>query len=188
MWGEQSMTRQRRLPLVISAACAMLMGTATALAQQPAQTRVALGRQPSELMLAAIFVSDIVKSYDFYTKVIGLTICQADGAPRKLPPSARDGQQDFVEIPLNFSGSVADAFFVLVKKPGTTPTKDAGKLTIFGFKVPDVRAAVERVRKAGYEIVSEPHGAQTVTEAMVRDPDGYTVEFIEAPANSAPAK
>jgi catechol 2,3-dioxygenase-like lactoylglutathione lyase family enzyme len=45
--------------------------------------------------------------------------------------------------------------------------------------VDDVKATVKRLRDAGYEIVQEPRGYLTFTEAFVADPDHYTWALIK---------
>ncbi len=46
------------------------------------------------------------------------------------------------------------------------------------LEVPDVKAAVQRLKKAGCRIVQEPREYNTFTEAFVADPDGYTWALI----------
>ncbi len=47
------------------------------------------------------------------------------------------------------------------------------------FLVDDVRGTVKRLRDAGYEIVQEPRGYWSFTEAFVADPDHYTWALIK---------
>ena len=46
------------------------------------------------------------------------------------------------------------------------------------LEVPDVKAAVDRLRQAGHTIVQEPREYNTFSEAFVADPDGYTWALI----------
>ena len=46
------------------------------------------------------------------------------------------------------------------------------------FEVSDVRAAVDRFRAAGYDIVQSPRTYDWGTEAFVRDPDGYIIALV----------
>ena len=135
-----------------------------------------MGSKDSEFLLAKITVSDLDRSLDFYTRLVGLSRA-GGGPPREIDKSAR-----FTEIPLNFSGSLADPFLVIIKEQGLTPTRETAKLTWVGLKVPDVRAAVDRLRAAGYQVRSEPSDHRPGNAfGMVYDPDGYVVEFIQAP-------
>jgi catechol 2,3-dioxygenase-like lactoylglutathione lyase family enzyme len=115
----------------------------------------------------------MVRSYRFYTEVIGLR----PAAPMP-PPTADDPEKDFVEYALNYSGTLADTFFVLMKRKGVTPSAEGAKLSVVGFKVPDISAAVERARAAGSTVIREPGPNAERGYALVTDPDGYTIEFI----------
>lgn len=125
-------------------------------------------------------MSDLAKSFEFYTKVIGLK--HAAARPGQAPPDLHS-KADFVEIPLNYTGTLADPFFVIQTRTGVKPTREAARLTVIGFKVPDTRAAMQRVKAAGYPIDREAREAVPGNVyGMVQDPDGYIVEFIQAPS------
>lgn len=145
----------------------------------PAQPRTTmLGSHAQEFLLAKISVSDLPRSYAFYTQVVGLK----PASPALKAPKAGDPEVDFREIPLNFTGSLADPFFVLVKQRGAVPEAGQARLTWIGFKVPDAKAAIARAEAVGATVVRRPaDGAMAF--GYVRDPDGYTVEFIQAPAH-----
>jgi hypothetical protein len=98
------------------------------------------------------------------------------------PGAANDAQPAFIEIPLNFSGSLADPFFVIVQQRGSKPTPDVAKMTWVGFKVPDAPVAVRRAKEAGYEVVRQAAAVDSgvMSIGIVRDPDGYTVELIQS--------
>lgn len=152
-------------------------------------TRAVLGTQPQQFLLTKITVADLQRSEDFYTRLIGLRRAMPVGVPppaamlKPAAPKAR--QRTRREIMLNFSGTLADPVVVLIGEPGVAPTPEAARLTWVGFKVPDVSAAVQRVKQAGFEIVRDGAAVspQGVRVALVRDPDGYIVELIQTPAN-----
>jgi len=149
----------------------------------PSEIRTPLGTSSEQVLLAKVTVSDLPKSYEFYTKVIGLKWALSAGQPQPpAPVPANDAQPAFIEIPLNFSGSLADPFFVIVQQRGYRPTPDVARMSWIGFKVPDAPAAVRRVRESGYEIVREPKtvGPGVMSIGIVRDPDGYSVEVIQS--------
>jgi catechol 2,3-dioxygenase-like lactoylglutathione lyase family enzyme len=149
-----------------------------------AASRTPLGTSPAQLLLAKITVSDLPRSYAFYTKVIGLkrALSAAQPAPTTDPVPANDSQPTFIEIALNNSGTLADPFFVLVQQRGDLPTPASARLTWVGLKVPDAPAAVRRVREGGYEVVREAAvvGPGEMSIGIVRDPDGYSVELIQS--------
>jgi catechol 2,3-dioxygenase-like lactoylglutathione lyase family enzyme len=162
--------------LVLSAIVAGLAPCARA--QDPPSV-VPMGTQSSELLLSKITVTNLARSFEFYTKVIGLK--HAAARPGQAPPDL-SGSADFTEVPLNFTGSLADPFFVLVKRKGVAPTREGAALAQIGFKVPDVRAMIARYKAAGYKVDREPRDGPGNVYVTVQDPDGYNVEFIQAPS------
>src|SRR5690348_8059946 len=67
-----------------------------------------MGAQPSELIMVQVTVSNIGKSFDFYTKLLGMKRVYVPGEPkRSLDDESADKRK---EIYLNYSGSFADAF------------------------------------------------------------------------------
>jgi catechol 2,3-dioxygenase-like lactoylglutathione lyase family enzyme len=161
----------------------------TANAQQEAPTRpemkppatiVRQGTKPQELYLTKITVSDLLKSYEFYTKVIGLKLVTSPDMELPKAPAAGDPEKDFVEIALNYSGSMRDPLFVLMKRRGKSPSPESASMTSIGFKVLDARATVERAIQAGYKSLRDlPVGGRP---GFVADPDGYTVELVQGPS------
>jgi catechol 2,3-dioxygenase-like lactoylglutathione lyase family enzyme len=179
------MYRHRLAVAIVLSAFAVIGIAISASSQTPAQTpphTTALGTQSSQLLLSKVSTADLEKSYNFYTKVLGLK--HAVTAGQKMPPLSfkTSKEHPFIEIPLNFTGSLADPFFVLVKQEGVNPAPEWTKLIVVGFKVPDARLTLKRIKEAGYEIVRDapPPGPGNVY-AMARDPDGYMVELIQAP-------
>jgi catechol 2,3-dioxygenase-like lactoylglutathione lyase family enzyme len=140
-----------------------------------------IGRSDNELILSKIAVTDFVRSYDFYTRVIGLKLA----SPQLQPPKRTDPQKDFAEFPLNHTGTLADPFFVIYQRKGQVVTPAAAANSVIGFKVPDARAAVARAVAAGARPVGNPPGAGPMAFGMVSDPDGYTIEFVQAASNPA---
>jgi predicted enzyme related to lactoylglutathione lyase len=49
--------------------------------------------------------------------------------------------------------------------------------TRLGFEVPSVDGTIQRLRQAGCDVVTEPHDSPWGRRAVVRDPDGNTVEL-----------
>jgi hypothetical protein len=155
--------------------------SSSTLAEAPAGP-VRLGSRAWEVLFSKFAVSNLARSHDYYTKLIGLQWARPVGQKSFERPDPLSLPRDkFVEIPLNFSGSLADPFFVLVQQPGLTPVARNSHLSWVGFNVQNLRALVERVRRAGYEVVREPFDVNPggMLIGIVRDPDGYSVEFIE---------
>jgi catechol 2,3-dioxygenase-like lactoylglutathione lyase family enzyme len=125
--------------------------------------------KPIRVSGLGIRVSDLERSKNFYTEVLGLKI----GA--RVP-----AQGEAVEYLLGMTGDIrADTLIVIRKgevKPGAT---DFGTITIV---VPSGRKMAERVVAAGYTT------ARPIVDGtnFVKDPDGYTVELYQRPAARAP--
>jgi catechol 2,3-dioxygenase-like lactoylglutathione lyase family enzyme len=151
----------------------------------PQRVTVALGSQPQEFLLAKIAVSDLPRSYEFYTRVIGLKRAISPAQPPQSSPTAADNDKAFIEIPLNFSGSLTDPFFVLTKRRGESPPPELTKLIVVGFKVPSVREALARAAAAGYQRIGREPDDAPMAFGNVADPDGYHIEFIQAPTGHA---
>ena len=141
-----------------------------------------MGTKPQELIMAKVTVSDLPKLYEFYTKIIGLKLVTSPDMPLAKAPTPNDPEKEFVEIPLNYSGSMADPLFLLMKQRGKKPSAEFANMVVIGFKVPDVRGMVERAVKAGHVA---PRGIPGEGQpGFINDPDGYKVELIQVPSFS----
>lgn len=139
------------------------------------QPIVHMGTKPSELITAKITVANLRTSIDFYTKVVGLKQI-------KLPRPAQniDDPDASIEICLNFSSSLADPFLCLLKQKGMVLDREQAKLIWVSFKIPDVRAVVNRARAAGFKVEGDVEPFMGLLLGHVADPDGYTLELIQA--------
>lgn len=158
--------------LVALIACPM-----TARPAEDSQLRI--GSSPSEVYMAKITVADLRKSLDFYTHVVGLKEVQIPGLPK---PNIDDPNAEYAEVFLNFSGSSGDAFIALFKKKGVTPNSESARLTSLGIKTTDARAAVDRAKAAGAIVQSDTAEFRGLTMGLIRDPDGYLIQFLQGPA------
>lgn len=138
-----------------------------------------------EVIQTKLTVSDLRKSYDFYTKVLGLKAISWPSIPQ---PVFDDPEVAFTEACLNFSGSAVHAYVCLVKKEGVVATPDQAKLTSIGLRVVDARAAIERVGTAGFTVLSQPREAMGWVSGSIRDPDGYVVQVLQARTIPAAAR
>lgn len=176
--------RSHRL-LVSTLFAAMVAANAIAQAAEPTQQSgqgkapklPQFGTKVQEVLLTKITVSDLLKSYDFYTKVIGLKLVSSPDYPLEKAPKPDDPERDHVEIPLNFSGSTADPIFLLIKQRGAKPAPEFAKLTMVGFKVENRAAVVDRAVQAGYKPVREI-AVGPAKVSFIADPDGYTLEIF----------
>src|SRR5262245_36248696 len=111
-----------------AALAATSLASTPAVAQQQGnpqqQPEIRLGTKPQEMYLAKITVSDLNRSIDFYTKVIGLKLVTVGDMEPPKPPAPGDPEKEFVEVALNYTGSMAEPLFVLMKRRGKTPTQD----------------------------------------------------------------
>jgi catechol 2,3-dioxygenase-like lactoylglutathione lyase family enzyme len=168
--------------LMTTALALAAMGDVPAAPTEPAgqqQTRKlpTVGTMPQEILLTKVTVSDLLKSYVFYTQVIGLKLVTSKEIPLSKAPTANDPEKELVEIPLNFTGSMADPVFLLIKQRGAKPSPEFSKMVVVGFKVENSKALIERAAQAGYKPMREVSvgGARV---AYLADPDGYTVEVF----------
>jgi lactoylglutathione lyase len=115
-------------------------------------------------------VSDLQRSIDFYTRVLGMKLLRTTERPEQKYSLAFVGygnNPEHAEIELTYNWGV-DRY-------------DLG--TAFGhiaLGVPDVYAACEKIRGGGGNVTREPgpvKGGTTVI-AFVTDPDGYKIELI----------
>lgn len=175
---------------IIACVVSLALTASSAAAQQPAAAQlsrkappsVLLGSKPEELLLTKITVSDLRKSYDFYTKVLGLKLASSPAFPSFAHPKLDDRDPDFVEVPLNFSGAMSEPMLLLIKQRGRAPTPEAARLTWIGFKVTNRRDIVNRATAAGH---APFRGGDSAGATFIADPDGYTVELFELPSASA---
>jgi lactoylglutathione lyase len=128
---------------------------------QTASTALADDEKPIRVSGLGLRVSDLERSKQFYTEVLGLKV----GA--RIP---REGPA--VEYLLGLTGDIrADTLIVLRKgevKPGAT---EFGNITIV---VPDGEKMAQRVAAAGY-----PPDRIIKGTNIIRDPDGYKIELYQ---------
>ncbi|MEZ7829190.1 MAG: lactoylglutathione lyase [Brachymonas denitrificans] len=116
-------------------------------------------------------VGNLQRSIDFYTQVLGMQLLRTADNP----------EYQYTLAFLGFEANPAQAELELTYNYGTE-SYDMG--TAYGhlaIGVPDVYAAVEKIRAAGGTITREagPVKGGTSEIAFVQDPDGYKVELIQ---------
>ena len=136
-----------------------------AFAENPATPTLADDVKPIRVSGLGIRVSDLERSKQFYTEVLGLKV----GA--RVP-----AQGEPVEYLLGLTGKVREDTLIVIRKgevkPGAT---EFGTITLV---VPNGRKMAERVVAAGYKT------ARPIVDGtnFVRDPDGYMIELYQRPA------
>jgi catechol 2,3-dioxygenase-like lactoylglutathione lyase family enzyme len=172
--------------LATIAAGIALLSLASAAHSQPRQdagTTIAnlyFGTMPQEVYMAKITVSDIVRSYDFYTRVLGMKLVTSKVMPMAGAPSAADNDKQFLEVSLNFTGSLREPMLILIKQKGVTPVPAQAAQTWLAFKVADGKAVMDAGAKAGYPPFRPWQPARKM--GFLKDPDGYTVEVLQLPS------
>jgi lactoylglutathione lyase len=129
-----------------------------------------LARSPDYLGAVGIGVSDLDRSVDFYSRVLGMSVTQTF-------------KVDYMdEVVLAFEGRTAVVLMHYTDGSVRNYKDNPVKLV---FYVTDPKAVTEAIRADGMEITREPAPIETLggtVIALAKDPDGYTVELIQAPA------
>ena len=118
-------------------------------------------------------VGDMQRSFDFYTRVLGMRVLRTRDVP----------EHRYSLTFLGFGQGNADgsAELELTYNYGVTSYELGTAFGHLALGVPDVAAACDRIRDAGGKVVREAgpvKGGSTVI-AFVEDPDGYKIELIE---------
>jgi catechol 2,3-dioxygenase-like lactoylglutathione lyase family enzyme len=121
-----------------------------------------------------IGVSDLDRSIDFYTRVLHM---EAQGGVIQVP-------NVWDEIILLYPSGKSSALVLLHYTDGSTRNYANNPVALV-HGVTDVRATVADIEREGLAVLSQPaivdrNGTPTVV-GRVRDPDGYTLEFVTAP-------
>ncbi|MBS7348980.1 MAG: lactoylglutathione lyase [Comamonas sp.] len=123
-------------------------------------------------------VGNLQRSIDFYTQVLGMQLLRTTENP----------QYQYSLAFLGFEGgNPAQAELELTYNWGTEHYDHGNAYGHIALGVTDAYAACDTIRAAGGTISREPgpvQGGSTVI-AFVTDPDGYKIELIQRPADSA---
>lgn len=114
---------------------------------------------------AGIGVSDLDRSVDFYTRVLGMTKMQTFSLPH------------MEEVVVGYPGSAA--VVLMHYTDGSSPNYRDNPVKLV-FKVGDAAALAEAIRADGCAIQSEaaPFEELKTVVVLASDPDGYTVELL----------
>jgi lactoylglutathione lyase len=125
----------------------------------------------SQLAYTSYYVLDEKRALDFYIGQLGMVERQ------RITPSP-----GVTEIVLGFDKEPNTPGILLMHKADrTTPYQIGDGFSRTIIHVSDIKALVERLTKAGVTIVRQPTEVAKLklTYAMVRDPDGWLIEFIQ---------
>ncbi|QGG94989.1 VOC family protein [Actinomarinicola tropica] len=117
-----------------------------------------------------IAVSDLDRSVDFYTRVLGMTVLTTFELPHMDEAVVGWGRRGAAVVLMRYTD-------------GSDPTtRDLPvKLVLY---LDDPVAAADRIRAEGLPIEREPAPVPQLGGAVVgfaKDPDGYTLELLESP-------
>ena len=132
-----------------------------------------MARSADYLGATGIGVSDLKRSAEFYSKVLGMKQMQTF----KL---------DYMdEIVLGHEGR--NAVVLMHYTDGSARNYKDNPIKLV-FYVTDPKAVAGRIREEGCEIIREPAPIATLGGAIVglaKDPDGYVIELLQAPPPKA---
>jgi lactoylglutathione lyase len=135
------------------------------------QKPAAAGAIHSQLAYTSYYVLDQKRALDFYVGQLGMVERQ------RITPSA-----GVTEIVLGFDKEPNTPGILLMHKADrTTPYQIGDGFSRTIIHVPDLKAMVQKLMQAGVTIVRQPTEVANLklSYAMVRDPDGYLIEFIQ---------
>ncbi len=127
-------------------------------------------RSPDFIGATGIGVSDLKRSAEFYEHALGMKI------GRRFKLAYMD------EIVLSHEGR--NAVVLMHYTDGSNPNCKNLPIKLV-FYVQDPKAVAARIREMGCEVTREPTPVPEFDNALVglaKDPDGYVVELLQAPA------
>jgi lactoylglutathione lyase len=124
-------------------------------------------RSPNAMAAVGIGVSDLKRSVDFYTRVMGMKEMQT----LKLP--------HMDEVVVGYEGRTAVVLMHYTDGSAQHYNNNPVKLV---FQVPDAKSLIENIRSGGGEITREPEafpGMGGTLIGLAKDPDGYVIELMQ---------
>jgi lactoylglutathione lyase len=118
-----------------------------------------------------IRVGDLDRSVKFYTEVLGMKELRRRDVP--------EGKYTLAFV--GYGDESSNAVIELTYNYGVEKYELGNGFGHLAIGVPDIRAAVEKVRAAGGKVTREPGPVKfgTTVIAFIEDPDGYKIELIE---------
>jgi lactoylglutathione lyase len=118
-----------------------------------------------------IRVTDLEKSIEFYTKLLGMKELRRTDVP--------DGKYTLAFV--GYGGEKDHTVLELTYNYGTDHYDQGTAFGHLALGVSDIKATVEKLRAAGAKIAREPGPVKfgTTVIAFIEDPNGYKIELIE---------
>lgn len=134
------------------------------------------------IISAALNVLDMKATEAFYVDMLGMKVMLRLGGESAAHH----------EVTLNFSGDLyaPESSLLLDYTADRTDPYVFDGFSRIAFRVKDVVATVEKIRAAGYKVLSEPRMIEgtSIKLAFVEDPNGARVELIEGMASKEQLK
>ncbi|GIX11680.1 lactoylglutathione lyase [Elioraea sp.] len=118
-----------------------------------------------------IRVGDLDRSVRFYTELLGMKELRRRDVP--------EGRYTLAFV--GYGDESSNAVIELTYNYGVDRYELGTGFGHLAIGVPDIKAAVEKVRAAGGKVTREPGPVKfgTTVIAFIEDPDGYKIELIE---------
>ena len=125
----------------------------------------------SRFLHTMLRVTDLQRSVDFYTKLLGMKELRRRDVP--------EGKYTLVFV--GYGDEESSAVIELTYNYGVTSYEQGTAFGHLAVGVPDVTATCDALRAAGAKITREPGPVKfgTTIIAFVEDPDGYKIELIQ---------
>jgi lactoylglutathione lyase len=136
------------------------------------ERKTPMARAIENLGAVGIGVSDIARSEDFYTRVLGMSVQQRIELPH------------LKEVVVGYEGRTSVVLMHWLDASERNYKANAVKLVFF---VPDPKAMIAAIRADGLPIQREAEAMPEFNNMVVglaEDPDGYVVEFLAAPRSA----
>ena len=122
---------------------------------------------------ASVRTSNMEKSIDFYTRLLGLKVL------RRNEIKATNAQLAFLQDPAG-KGCILELTYYKNQKKFSQPEYEERLFDHLGFEVPDIAEAIAVMKKENITVTDEPFKFNpTTTIAFIEDPDGTLIELIE---------
>jgi lactoylglutathione lyase len=122
---------------------------------------------------ASIRISNLEKSIDFYTRLLGLKVLSRNEI------KSTNAQLVFMQDPAG-KGCILELTYFKNQKKFSQPEYEERLFDHLGFEVADMAKTLAAMKKEGITVTDEPFKfSPTTTLAFIEDPDGTLIELIE---------
>jgi lactoylglutathione lyase len=124
----------------------------------------------------SIRTSNMERSIDFYTRLLGLTLVSR----REIPQN--NAEIAFLRDP-QAKGATLELTFYREQKKFSQPEYEDRVFDHLAFEIKDMKQTIEAMRNAKVTITDEPFKLSPTGSwiAFVEDPDGTLIELVEKP-------